>query len=125
MNTDELAALCQRVRDEQPPEIQVCCPHGHFIVAVAITGGSAPFGPLMMWPALGRDHHLRVRRIPTGAPEPDVDNPDFTVTETPQGLAVALSCRRCPRWTLVRDYQRLAAELAVYALAGHTEHRIC
>ncbi len=125
-----MAALCARVAAEAP-EIQVCCPRGHFIVALWLGPGVGPIGPLMMWPAVGRDHRIDKRAVlidptPVQLDQLDAGNPGFTVAETPQGqgLAVALSCPRCPRWKPVHDYQRLAAELAAYALAGHQKHRL-
>lgn len=131
MNTEALAALCERVRDH-PAEIRVCCPHGHFIVAVWIGVNVSGGDPaLLMWPAVGRDHHFRKRAgaiiidpTPAQLDQLDAGNPNFIPTETRNGLAVAVSCPRCDWKTPPRDYLRLAAELAVHALAGHAEHRL-
>lgn len=137
VNTDELAALCERIGNEQL-EIRLCCPRGHLIVAVAV--GVVSFGGelmLVMAPAVGRDHSWSRRLI--GDKHELAGNPGFTVNDDPHrpgllrparssshdpfGRTVTLSCRRC-RQQSVRDYQRLAVELAVYALAGHREHKL-
>ena len=137
MNTDELTALCERIRNKQL-EIRLCCPRGHFIVAVAV--GVVSFGDelmLVMAPEVGR-HHSWSRRLIGDKPEL-AGNPGFTVNDDPHrpglsrparssshdpfGRTVTLSCRRC-RQKSVRDYQRLAVELVVYALAGHREHKL-
>jgi len=63
VNRDELAALCARVATEQPGEIRLRCPRGHFIIAVKLAArlraesdNSDP--ALTMWPAVGR-HQVR------------------------------------------------------------------
>jgi len=145
VNPDELAALCQRIDAvNPPPEIRVCCPRGHFIAAVGIAapklsgprlGFPTPAGDeLLLIAADGRYHHYRsatgawyqgITDMCSSPPKTPPKNSGFRQTFTPRGTVVTLSCRRCPRWTLVRDYQRLAVELAVYALEGHREYRLC
>jgi hypothetical protein len=123
VNPDELAALCERVANAETPtetpEIRLCCPRGHFIAAVSPyieeADGRSTLG---MARAEGRYQHWASAR----GPRPN--NPGWTLTTTPRGKSVTLSCRRCPRWTLTRDYQRFAVELAVHALAGHREYRL-
>jgi hypothetical protein len=129
VNPDELAALLEHFPVGLGPEIQLQCPRGHFIVDLAL-GATAGGGelPLIMWPAAGRDHHVSKRAVVIGTPDEIAElaagNPGFVVKEGPDGLKVTLSCNRCPRWTLERNYQRLAVQLAVYALAGHPEYRL-
>lgn len=118
---DELAALLKRVANEHP-EIQLCCPRGHFIKAVQI----GALGPMLwIYPAIGRQHQTMraIRPGQRGGTHPKRDDSGFTQDGGPLGT-VTLSCKRCPRWTLTRDAQRLAAELAVYALSGHREHKL-
>jgi hypothetical protein len=129
VNPAELAALYERITDAaDDPEIRLSCPRGHFIAAIALvvaqTIARLPDGQnswqniLGMSAARGRyHHHDSPRRHPTPP------NPRFTVTSTPRGKFATMTCDRCPGWTLTRDYDRLATELAVYALAGHPEYR--
>jgi hypothetical protein len=121
VNPDELAALWGRVDAADPPlEIQLCCPRGHFIVAVALTTLTSTKELLWVTPAKGRHHS------PAAAGEEDFDDhPHVHLDNTgPHGSTVTLSCDRCPNWKPVFGYQRLAIELAVYALAGNREHRL-
>ena len=125
MTTDpDMAALCWRIWRE-PQWIQVCCPRGHFIKAVRLWALPLPPGAemIIMFPAMGRRHGLTPLR-PGQRPREGDDN-GFTMRGEGPGGTVTLSCRRCPRWKpAVRDHQRLAAELAFSALAGHQQHRI-
>jgi hypothetical protein len=126
------ATLCDRVRAELP-EIRLCCPRGHFLVAVTLSAAVVNSTPILaMVPAVGR-HHAWSRRLVGDRPE-RAGNRSFVVAAGPQrlgrsgdplGRTVTLTCKRCPRWApKPRDYQRLAAELAVPALAGHPDHRM-
>jgi hypothetical protein len=121
MNTSELATLYERVVNEHP-EIRLHCPHGHFIVSltlgvISMAGSKMP----TMAPAVGRSHRWG-RRLCGDRPE-SIGNPDFVASREPRGMTVKLSCRRCGSWKPKYDYQRLATELAVHALAGHREYR--
>ena len=143
MNPDQQALLCERVgAATQPLEIRVCCPRGHFLAAVSIAAprfleplpGLPPLtgDDLLLVVAEGRYHQRRsavtawyegiVGDGPVLIPRP---NPDFALSFTEHGEVVVLSCRRCPGWTpQPRNYQRIAAELATHALAGHREYRL-
>jgi hypothetical protein len=141
VNTEALTALRERIRNE-PKQIRLCCPRGHFIITVelivlppeerasaewhaqAVQQGWAFDDQDQFWimHGVGRHHHRDERLIREKTEQ--IGNPDFTVKVTPRGLTATLTCRRCPHWVLTRDHQRLAAELAVHALAGHREHRL-
>lgn len=105
----------------QSKEIRVCCPRGHFIVAVSLS----PLRYegelwLMMLPAVGRDSRFTRRLGVEG-----IGNPEFEVVDDDAGrLHVQLACRKCRRYQPRREYRRLAVELAAAALDGHTEHRL-
>jgi hypothetical protein len=114
--------------------IDVCCPRGHFVGAVLVFALPAAWPPgwplppgvppppeplLLMLTAVGRRHGM-TPLLPGQRPLEARNG----VTERggPRGT-VSLSCRRCPRFTLTRDYQRFAAELAAVALSGRAEYR--
>jgi len=134
VNSGELAALIKRIGAEQPGEVRLCCPRGHFIVTVAIVtivpGGLTAAIPLMLVAAVGRDHTFAKRPIlidpsPEQLAQLDAGNPNFVLGVGRNGNpTVTLSCRRCHHWNPVYDYQRLAVHVAMSALAGHEEHRI-
>jgi hypothetical protein len=121
VNPDELAALWARVdAADPPPEIRLCCPRGHFLVAVALATLTTTRELLWVTPAKGRYHS------PAAATFKHLDeHPHLHIDNTgPNGSTVTFSCRRCPNWKPVFGYQRLSVELAVYALAGHREYRL-
>jgi hypothetical protein len=109
-----------------PRQIRVLCPRGHFIANVL----------------LGADDELTHMR-----PQPSNRAPTLTFDEFAARLAgdfsaddrrayhgwvdvydagghrVRTQCRKCG-YSRRLDARRLAVELAVYALAGHSEHRL-
>jgi hypothetical protein len=116
-NDHELAALLVRVANEHP-EIHLHCPRGHFIKAVQI----GALGPMLwIYPAIGRRHEVMRAIRPGQRPYPEREDNSFTQDGGPLGT-ITLSCKRCPSWKLTRDAHRLAAELAVSALAGQQKY---
>lgn len=115
MNTDELAALCERVGDAQP-EIRLYCPSGHFIAHVALSAADGKLSMRWLRP------RKELRRLASRQQSVLYGAVLATADTTAKAL---LECghRRCGYRGMFNN-QRLAAELAVYALAGHRKHRL-
>jgi hypothetical protein len=123
VSPDVVRDVVERIRQGDPREIQVQCPRGHFLVAVRLSVATVVGGEswLSMAPAVGRDHRWLRQRI---AEHPEREGDPENYQYLPNGDVVWLRCRRCPNWKPTIHHDRLAVELAVYALAGHRTHRL-
>jgi hypothetical protein len=117
VNLEQAGAIRDRLRGD-PRDIRVLCPRGHYIAHIRLhVPDTAPEPSISMQPR-GRSR----RMLSTDQKRADVYGV-HAYTPARGRRYVRVQCPQCP-YDGKFDYEKLAVELAVHALAGHAGHQL-